>query len=271
VVEGKALPARLRRDLDDTQELARAREGEVDTAWVYDGVPLRMYQAGVRAKGSQAGNTGKGASWSYILVNPSLRLLIRRTPLGGIVANARLGSECLWRRTPRAALDELHALVRRLWGREKGRWQVSYAHLAHDVANAPLEREQLDRYMSRSRRQEVFDAAKGEMARLLREARPRDAAGAALDHLGQLEWDTLPLEDTLYDWEAEFGEDEEVLLADAFAEESSMWDRLGRPSPVAKRAKVELEADAEQRALTTYRWGTRLSGVAFSQAARSPS
>jgi len=258
MVEEKALPARLRRELDDYQESAHTREGEVETAWVYDGVPLRMYQAGVRPKG------GKGVSWSYILVNPSLRLLIRRTPLGGIVANARLGSECLWRRTPRAALDEVHTLVRRLWGREKGRWQVSYAHLAHDVANAPLERDQLDRYVSRSRRQAVYDAAKGEMARLLREARPRDAAGAALDHLDNLEWDALPIEDTLYDWEAEFGEDEEVLLADAFIEEGSMCDPLSGMSQAAKQAKAELESDAEQRAITTYRWGKRLSGVAFS-------
>jgi len=252
LVEEKALPARLRRDLDDFQATARAREGEVDTAWVYDGVPLRMYQAGVRAKG------GKGVSWSYILVNPSLRLLIRRTPLGGIVANARLGSECLWRRTPRAALDELHALVRRLWGRERGRWQVSYAHLAHDVANAPLEREQLDRYVSRSRRQAVYDAAQAELARLLREARPRDVAGADLD---EAEWDALPVEDSLYNWEAEYGEDEELLMADAFAEDGYEWAR----TPMAVRlARAELEAHAEQRAITAYRWGKRLSGVAFS-------
>jgi len=261
VVDEKALPARLRRELDDLQELARAREGEVETAWVYDGVPLRMYQAGVRGKG---GKGNKGVSWSYILVNPSLRLLIRRTPLGGIVANARLSSECLWRRTPRAALGELHALVRRLWGREKGRWQVSYAHLAHDLANAPLERDQLDRYVSRSRRQVVYDAAKTELARLLREARPRDAAGA------NLPWDGLPLEEGLYDWEAEYAEDEELLLADAFAEEGDAWDSLdpldrqGHKTRAVRQAKEELEADAEQRAITSYRWGKRLSGVAFS-------
>jgi len=171
------------------------------------------------------------------------------------VANARLGSECLWRRTPRAALDELHALVRRLWGKEKGRWQVSYAHLAHDVANVPLEREQLDRYVSRSRRQAVYDAARAEMARLLHEARPRAAAGA------DLEWEELPTEDALYDWEAEYGEDEELLLADAFAEEGYAWDRTPR---AVKQAKAELEADAEQRAITSYTWGKRLSGVAFS-------
>ncbi len=249
LVEEKALPARLRRELDDYQELARAQEGEAHTAWVYDGVALRMYQAGVRGKG------GKGVSWSYILVNHSLRLLIRRTPLGGIVASTRLGSECLWRRTPRAALDELHALVQRLWGRERGEWQVSYAHLAHDVANAPLEREQLDRFVSRSRRQAVYDAAQAEMERMLREARPRDAAGADLD------WDALPTEDSLYDWEAEYGEDEDLLLADAFAEEGYEWERTPK---AVKQARTELEADAERRAITSYRWDKRLSGVAFS-------
>ncbi len=94
-----------------------------------------------------------GVSWSYILRNPSLTLLIRKAPLGGIVAQARLGSECLWRRTPRAALDELNLLIHRLWrsgraraiGTTSGRWQVSQVHLAHDVAHAPLEQEQLER------------------------------------------------------------------------------------------------------------------------------
>jgi len=263
LVEEGTLPARLRIQLDDYQELARAHEGEVDTAWVYDSAPLRIYQAGVRAKGAD-GKRGKakGVSWSYILVNPSLRLLIRRTPLGGIVANARLGSECLWRRTPRAALDELDALVRQLWGKERGHWQVSYVHLAHDVANAPLERGQLDCYVSRSRRQAVYDAAKMEMERLLREARPRDAVGADLEHgLDYLGWDGLPPEDALYDWEAEYSEDEDLLLADAFAEEGYEWDRTPE---VVKQARADLDGDAAQRSVMSYIWGKRLSGVAFS-------
>ncbi len=265
VVEDKALPARLHRELEDEQERARAQEGEVETRWVYDGVPLRMYQAGVRVKGD--GTKAKGVSWSYILVNPSLRLLIRRTPLGGIVAHARLGSECLWRRTPRAALDELHALVRRLWGKQRGRWQVSYAHLAHDVANAPLEREHLDCYVSRSRRQAVYDAAQAELQRLLREARPHDAAGAELD---LLDWDGRPLEDLFYDWNAEYGEDEELLTADAFAEEGYAWerwnrsDRWGRPPKALEQARAELEGEVKERAITSYTWGKRLSGVSFS-------
>jgi hypothetical protein len=264
--DGGVLPARLHRQLEDYQELARAQEGEVETAWVYDGVPLRMYQAGVRAKGE--GKTSKGASWSFILVNPSLRLLIRRVPLGGIVANARLGSECLWRRTPRAALDELHALIRRLWGKQQGRWQVSYAHLAHDVANAPLEREQLDRYVSRSRRRAVYDAAQADMQRLLREARPRDAAGAAPEGLDAWEWDVpdgewdgSPLEEVFYDWEAEYAEDADLLSMDAFNEEGEGWDRT--PWAV-KQARAELDGETKERAITAYHWGLRLSGVTFS-------
>src|SRR5437868_13470487 len=119
-----------------------------------------MYRAG--------GNTdqGGGVSWSYILRNNSLALLIRKAPLGGIVAQARLGSECLWRLTPRRALDEVDALIRRMWAcpipfcrkggksakmSEAARWQVSQILLAVDVANAPLALEQASRYVSRSR------------------------------------------------------------------------------------------------------------------------
>jgi len=270
---GGVLPARLHRQLEDYQELARAQEGEVETAWVYDGVPLRMYQAGVRAKGGSGDgkqrSKAKGVSWSFILVNPSLRLLIRRVPLGGIVANARLGSECLWRRTPRAAMVELHALIRRLWGKQRGRWQVSYAHLAHDVANAPLEREHLDRYVSRSRRQAVYDAAQADLRRLLREARPHGVAGAMLDGVDGLdgwewdvdgEWGGPLVEDIFYDWEAEFGENEKMPMMDGFDDEDG-WDRV--PWAV-QRAKAELDGAAKERAISAYQWGQRLSGVAFS-------
>jgi hypothetical protein len=145
VVETSALPARLRAELDDERRQAPAAEHEVVTRWVYDGVSLRIYQAGVWAKGGGlSSHHSKGVSWSYILVNPSLRLHIRRTALGGIAASARLGSECLWRLTPLVALKELDGLIRRMWGRESGRWQVSDAHLAHDVANVPLEPDRLE-------------------------------------------------------------------------------------------------------------------------------
>src|SRR5262245_6943487 len=119
--------------LQDLQELARHNDEEVDTPWRFDGTPLLMYRAWVNT------HQGGGVSWSYILRNDSLTLLIRKTPLGTIIAQARLGSECLWRLTPRRALDELDTLVRRMWSgslrhprTQQGKWQVSQVHLAHD-------------------------------------------------------------------------------------------------------------------------------------------
>jgi hypothetical protein len=272
VIEAKALPARLRAELDDAQAEAQATEREVETNWAFDGVPLRIYQAGVRAKGGGSGVEGtcaqsKGVSWSYILVNPSLRLLVRRTPLGGIAASARLGSACLWRRTPLAALNELNALIRRMWGREKGRWQVSYAHLAHDVADAPLDIEQLERYVSRSRRRALFDAAQVEAERLRRRVRVVGRGREDRDeylHDDDVDWDALPM----VDWEPEFAEDEELLAADPFAEECYEWgapDGWGRTARVNKEVAAALEEPVERRALAVHRWGQRLSGVAFSQ------
>src|SRR5262245_55530709 len=102
------LTPELRMQLEDLQELARHNGEEVETPWRYDGAPLLMYRAGVNT------NQGGGVSWSYILRNASLTLLIRKTPLGSIIVQARLGSECLWRLTPRRTLDELDALVRRM-------------------------------------------------------------------------------------------------------------------------------------------------------------
>ena len=77
--------------LEGLQELARHNDEEVETPWRYDGTPLLMYRAGVNT------NPGGVVSWSYILRNAFLTLLIRKTPLGTIIAQARLGSECLWR------------------------------------------------------------------------------------------------------------------------------------------------------------------------------
>jgi len=108
-IDEAGLPPHLCIELDDLQDLAQDEDDEVETPWQYDGVSLVMYQTGVNTK------QGGGVSWSYIMRNSSLTLLIRKAPLGGIVAQARLGSECLWRRTARAALDELNLFIHRLW------------------------------------------------------------------------------------------------------------------------------------------------------------
>jgi hypothetical protein len=127
-LDAEGLTPELRMHLEDLQELARHNDEEVETPWTYDGTPLLMYRAGVST------TQGGGVSWSYILRNVSLTLLMRKTPLGTIIAQARLGSECLWRLTPRQALNELDALVHRMWrGRlrhprkQQGKWQVSHS------------------------------------------------------------------------------------------------------------------------------------------------
>jgi hypothetical protein len=158
------LTAALRLRLEGLQELARHNDEEVEAKWSYDGTPLLMYRAGVNT------NQGGGVSWPYILRHTSLTLLIRKTPLGTIIAQARLGSECLWRLTPRVAMDALDALVRRMWRgslrhprKQQGKWQVGQVHLAHDIAHTAIALEQLDRYVSRSRRQSVVETAQADL------------------------------------------------------------------------------------------------------------
>ncbi|HEV8193204.1 MAG TPA: hypothetical protein VGP82_17210, partial [Ktedonobacterales bacterium] len=247
-IDEAGLPPHLRIALDDLQALAKDEDDEVETPWQYDGTPLLMYRAGVNTQ------QGGGVSWSYILRNPSLTLLIRKAPLGGIVAQARLGSECLWRRTPRAALDELNLLIRRLWrsghtraiSAASGRWQVSQVHLAHDVAHAPLEQEQFERYVSRSRKQSVFEAARTDLAALYRgldEAHPVDAfSDAGLAGLYGLDWDALygGVDEDLFDVLDPLGGEDDRSPPDA------------EPVP------------AEDRAVMLHRFGRRVSGVTWS-------
>ncbi len=242
-IDPGGLPSALRRKLDELQKQAAEDEEEVDTRWMYDGVPLRMYRAGVNT------DQGGGVSWSHILRNNSLALLVRKAPLGGIIAQARLGSECLWRLTPRRALDEVDALMRRMWAspipfrrerkHEAARWQVSQVHLAVDVANAPLDAEQATRYVSRSRTQAVYEAAKSEVEKLMRaihgpESEDMDAV--------VMDWDAL-YEDDGYDAFDPF---------DPFDDLVPERDRDVEPVPV------------EHRAMTTFRSGGRISGMTFS-------
>jgi hypothetical protein len=236
----ESLPARLRRDLDDYQDQAREAESEVETRWGYDGAPLRMYRWGTRAE------SGGGVSWSYVLLNPSLRLVIRKSPLGGIIAQARLGSACLWRLTPRRALDEVDALVRRMWGKTKGHWQVSQVHLAHDVANAPIQEEWRTRFVSRSRSRAVFAAAQAEFAALMRVMR-----GGEADDDDEEEW--LPFG---IDWDEQFAMPEDALFGlDPFAPPDDEGDQEKRDP---------LDEAVKDRAVTVHGWGRRLSGMTFS-------
>ena len=245
-----ALPPRLRAKLDALQAQAREEECELDTPWKYDGAPVQMYRFG-----SSAAQSG-GVSWGYILRNPSVNIAIRKAPLGRVIAQVRLGAECLWRLTPLRALNELDALFKRLWGNTFGQWQVSQAHLAVDVVNAPITEDGLARFVSRSRKQAVYEAARTQIEALQRDLRGEHKTLGDDNDLA-MEWDD-PFADVL--------DDLDVLadLDDPFADEED--DDLFGPSisPSALRAQADLETPLEDRPLTTYRQGKRYSGASWS-------
>ena len=109
-------------------------------------------------------------------------------------------------------------------------------HLAVDVANAPLEAEQAARYVSRSRTQAVFEAAKSEVEKLLQAIHGPEAEDV----------DTLVM-----DWSALY-EDDTFDAFDPFDDLIPDRERDVEPVPV------------EHRAVTTFRSGARISGMTFS-------
>jgi len=249
-----ALPPRLRAKLDALQAQAREEDTEIDTPWKYDTAPLQMYRFG-----SSAAQSG-GVSWGYILRNPSVNIAIRKAPLGRVIAQVRLGAECLWRLTPLRALNELDVLFKRLWGSTFGQWQVSQAHLAVDVVNAPITEDGLTRFVSRSRKQAVYEAARKQIEALQRDLRGDNK------RMGDDGEDDLPT----FDWDDAFADaldDLDVLadLDDPFADGYGDDDLFGpHVSPSALRAQAEVDTPLEDRPLTTYRQARRYSGASWS-------
>src|SRR5262249_4634257 len=121
--------------------------------------------------------------------------------------------------------------------KEPARWQVSQLHLAVDVAHAPLELEQVDRYVSRSRSQAIYHAAKVEVEHLLQAIE----RGEGDEILGPftMDWDVLYA-----------GDDSEAF--DTFGVTLAGSEKDLEPEPVADRAA------------TVYRLGRWLSGMTFS-------
>jgi hypothetical protein len=226
VIDDEGLPSKLRQSLDELQRQAQDDEEEIDLDVLVDGAPLRLFRFGASRQ------QGGGVSWSYILHNASVVILLRRVPLGGIVGQIRLGSEYLWRCTPAGALTEVQNLFRRWWAptQREARWQVSQIHWAVDVSNTTLEREQLDRYVSRARKRS--------------------------EHHGTLESFLQPV-----------AVDEDGMLLGGMLEMSDPWvddgpsgwtglsDLLGWNDPID---------EVEDRAIVLNHWGKRLSGITWS-------
>ncbi len=241
-IDPAGLPLALRHELDDLQQRAAEDEEEVDTRWVYDGAPLRMYRAGVNTE------KGGGVSWSYILRNNSLALLIRRAPLGRHrrPGAARLGMPLAphpaartgrGRRADPPHVGPSDPLPPRTASARTARWQVSQVHLAVDVANAPLALEQASRYVSRSRSRAVYEAAKSEVEQLMRAIHGRRGRGygGARTGLGR------PLRGR-----------RRSTTFDPFDDLVPERERDVEPTPV------------EERAVTIYGFGKRVSGMTFS-------
>src|SRR5581483_4906906 len=109
--------------LDDLQSLAKEEEHEVETPWLFDGVPLMM----------QTHGAGKG-QWRWLLTSPVLDLTISRGKLrGNILAQVRLSSHYLWSHlTPGLALCDIEEFLHTVFS-SRLHLQVSEVHLCADV------------------------------------------------------------------------------------------------------------------------------------------
>jgi hypothetical protein len=121
---------------------------------------------------------------------------------------------------------------------------VSQVHLAHDIANTTIALEQLDRYVSRSRRQSMFEAAQADLQSLYAVVDGRDSENG------------IEPVDPLLDlsWEDAFAPDEDDLLDPFLDEDDDSLDRR----------QMSVQAPAEERSAQVYRWGKRLSEVTWS-------
>ncbi len=126
-------------------------------------------------------------------------------------------------------------------------------HLAHDVPHAPLAVEQVDRYVSRSRKQSVYEAARKDLTTFytgLDDPLNGVFADDADGFMGGMDWDEL------------YGDEDAFGLDDPFAADDPGWS-----SSVANRRAVEEPEPVEERASSMHRWGRRVSGITWSPGA----
>jgi hypothetical protein len=228
---GEALPERLLDRCANLKALAQREDQPVETPWRFFGAPLSMYKAGVGTSDKK-----HGVSWSYILRNEQAMLLLRKSPLNGMVGSVRLGALCLWMHGPRGALDELVKGLRRMWGDpvvfHALRLQTSQIHLCADIANFVPTTEHLLRVVTRSRKKAVH------IPSLEDEAAAYQAILA--DQLAD-PWDLGAMPE---EWaEVDLEEDEDM------EDDGETWE------------------DADDQGMAVHLWGERASGFAFSPGA----
>ncbi len=251
------LPQSLIQACDALKAQAQEDDQTVETPWLVFDAPLSMYKAGVGTRAK-----GHGVSWSYILRNGMVMVLLRKAPLAGLVGSVRLSAECLWTYGPRAALDRLRTDLETVWRRaEPGSfrgvtWQLSQIHLCADVAQWTPQPEDLARLLTRSRKKAVHlpSAAEVELAFANAAAGETTLDDAWLSGMLPPDWEGLPLDllgpvalaETATDDDAANGADSEEVVGDA--DDSDLeW--------------------ADEQGTVVHLWGQRVSGFAFSPGA----
>jgi hypothetical protein len=244
------LPTLLVERCDALKAIAQTDDRTVETPWKVFGAPLSMYKSGVGTH-----TKGRGVSWSYILRNGMVMLLLRKSPLSGLVGSARLSAECLWTHGARGALDRLRDDLAGMWASaEAGSfrqviWQLSQIHLCADVANFEPDPADLSRLLTRSRKRaihipslhDVESAAAGEHL----EGTAESDDDAWLMSSAPPAWDGVPLE--LLD------------LASIDSPFSEHEDDDGEDED-----EDEDIAYADEEGAAVHLWGRRASGFAFS-------
>src|SRR5262249_16855383 len=204
------LPAALVGACDGYKAEAEEEDATVETPWRCFGAPLSMYKAG-----QGTSRQGRGVSWSFLLKNAWAQLLLRRSPLSGLVGSVRLSAECLWTYGPRGALDRMRADLESLW-RAAGapleiRFQLSQIHLCADVANFRPTPADLGRLLTRSLKKAIYIPSLADELQTELAGKDIDKLEFLLDDLWLLEamppeWEGIPLD--FYD-DAAGGEDQD--------------------------------------------------------------
>ncbi len=239
------LPIALINRCDDLKAVAQTEDRTVETQWLAFGAPLSMYKSGVGTS-----SKGRGVSWSYILRNGMVMLLLRKSPLSGLVGSARLSAECLWSHGARGALDRLRDDLASMWASaEPGSfrqviWQLSQIHLCADVANFAPDPADLSRLLTRSRKRTIHIPSLQDVESAAAGALEADASFDDVWLAGAVPpaWDSVPLD---------------------------LLDLASLDSPFAEHDDDDGEDEedvvyADEAGATVHLWGRRASGFAFS-------
>jgi len=233
------LPERLLAACAELKARAQEEDDTVETPWIFFEAPLSMLKAGVGTSAKR-----RGVSWSYILRNAMVMLLLRKAPLNGLAGSVRLSAECLWTYGPRGALDGMRDGLRALWCWAQARgfaavtFQLSQIHLCADVVHFVPQPADLSRLVTRSLKKAVHipSVEEEQAAWMAGEVGALVVDEPWLVEMVPEEWADISHELYEEQAEAEWGADDE--------EEGLSW--------------------ADEAGAAVHLWGQRASGFAFS-------